>query len=52
LTGAFIAAADVEVAIVGDDELEVLYRANDDDSEGDGERVDFMKNPGKNASPN
>ena len=33
-TSAFVAAADVEVAIVGDDELETLYRANDDDSEG------------------
>jgi hypothetical protein len=40
LTSAFVAAADVEVAIVGDDELETLYRANDHDSEGDGERVD------------
>jgi hypothetical protein len=39
-TSAFVAAADVEVAIVGDDELETLYRANDYDSESDGERVD------------
>jgi len=40
LTSAFVAAADVEVAIIGDDELETLYRAKDYDSEGDGERVD------------
>jgi hypothetical protein len=36
----FVAAADVEVAIVRDDEPEVLYWANDDEGEGDDEGVD------------